>query len=47
MSFIVEKCTVMNIGTQNRKSDYLIAEQHLTEMKQQRELVILKNNDLK
>ena len=47
MNFNVEKCTVMHIGAHNRKSDYSMAEQRLTEVNQQRDLGILITDDLK
>lgn len=47
MSFnVVEKCTVMHIGTNNRKSNNFIAEQHLNEVDQLQDFGVLITNDL-
>ncbi|KAG0420689.1 hypothetical protein DMUE_4114 [Dictyocoela muelleri] len=45
MNLSIDKCTVMHIGSQNRNSDYVMADQNITEVDQQRDLGILITKD--
>uniref|UniRef100_A0A6A7FQF0 RTJK n=1 Tax=Hirondellea gigas TaxID=1518452 RepID=A0A6A7FQF0_9CRUS len=47
MSFNVDKCTVLHIGCHNRRYDYQMGNNALTEVEQQRDLGIIINQDLK
>lgn len=46
INFNVDKCIVMQNGTHNRKSEYLMTEQEITKVDQQRDHGILITKDL-